>query len=108
MSPTDPNRRLQPSRRRKRRGTLIISLVVVVVLIAAGGAWLLVGRTLSPIGLLSRQAKAASAESLRLHLNAPSEDAEIVELVSTLNGLLARLSETAGFGDRHWSGRPVT
>jgi len=35
ISPTDPNRRLQPSRRRKRRGPLIISLGVVVVLIAA-------------------------------------------------------------------------
>jgi len=33
ISPTDPNRRLQPSRRRKRRGTLILSLVVVVVLV---------------------------------------------------------------------------
>jgi len=35
ISPTDPNRRLQPSRRRKRRGTLIISLGAVIVLIAA-------------------------------------------------------------------------
>jgi len=35
ISPTDPNRRLQPSRRRKRRGPLIISLGVVVVPIAA-------------------------------------------------------------------------
>jgi len=33
ISPTDPNRRLQPSRRRQRRGTLILSLVVVVVLV---------------------------------------------------------------------------
>jgi membrane fusion protein (multidrug efflux system) len=35
-SPTDPNRRLQPTRRGKRRGTLILSLVVVVILIAVG------------------------------------------------------------------------
>jgi membrane fusion protein, multidrug efflux system len=35
MSPTDPNRRLQPSRRGKRRGALILSLAVVVVLAAA-------------------------------------------------------------------------
>jgi membrane fusion protein (multidrug efflux system) len=36
ISPTDPNRRLQPSRRGKRRRTLILSLVGMVVLIAAG------------------------------------------------------------------------
>jgi membrane fusion protein, multidrug efflux system len=35
IAPTDPNRRLQPSRRRKRSGTLILPLVVAVVLVAA-------------------------------------------------------------------------
>lgn len=73
----------------------LLFLGLFVVVIAAVGAWLLVGHTLSPIGSLSRQAQAASADSLRVHLNASSRDAEIVELVTTLNGLLARLSETA-------------
>ena len=36
ISPTDPNRRLQPSRREKRRRTLILSLGVVVILMAVG------------------------------------------------------------------------
>ena len=36
ISPTDPNRRLQPSRRRKRRRTVILSLGVLVILIAVG------------------------------------------------------------------------
>ncbi|HZT42670.1 MAG TPA: ATP-binding protein [Chthonomonadaceae bacterium] len=79
----------------RRQAWTLLSLGLFVVLVAAGGAWLLVGRTLSPISSLSRQARAASADYLRLHLSAPSGDSEIVELVSTLNGLLARLSETA-------------
>lgn len=79
----------------RRQALALLSLSGFVIVIGAIGVWLLVGRTLSPIGSLSRQARAASADNLRLHLNAPSGDAEMVELVSTLNGLLARLSETA-------------
>jgi signal transduction histidine kinase len=78
-----------------RQALVLVCLGVMVVVLAAAGAWLLVGRTLSPIGSLSRQAQAASADSLCLRLLAPSEDAEMVGLVATLNGLLSRLSETA-------------
>jgi signal transduction histidine kinase len=78
-------------------------LCLFVVIAAAAGAWLLVGRTLSPIGLLSRQAQAASADSLRVHLSAPSQDSEIVGLVTTLNGLLARLSTTAAVRGRFYA-----
>jgi signal transduction histidine kinase len=78
-----------------RTQTLVLAAVgLCVVLAAAGGAWMLVGRTLSPIGLLSREAQAASGDSLPVRLNAPSRDAEIVELVATLNHLLARVSKT--------------
>ena len=55
----------------------------------------MVGRTLSPIDRLSRQAAAASVESLDVRLAAPSRDAEVVRLVATLNGLLQRLSDAA-------------
>jgi signal transduction histidine kinase len=68
-------------------------LGLFVVLVSAAGAWWLVGRTLSPIGLLSRQARAASADDLSAHLDTPSRDAEMVELVETLNDLLARQAE---------------
>ena len=61
----------------------------------ACGAWILVGRTLLPMALLSDQANTISTESLRIHLREPSSDAEIVRLVATLNGLLARQSEVA-------------
>ncbi len=56
------------------------------------GAWFLVGRTLSPIGRLSQQAREAGADGSRLQLQPPSQDAEVVELVSTLNDLLLRQS----------------
>ena len=63
------------------------------------GAWFLVGRTLSPIGRLSEQARRAGADSSHLQLRPPSQDAEVVELVSTLNDLLirqARANEARG------------
>src|SRR5579862_1436361 len=65
---------------------LLLSLFVVAV--ASVGAWLLVGRTLSPIDSLVRQADCASVDTLRVTLSAPSQDAEIERLVKTLNQLL--------------------
>lgn len=78
-------------------------LGLFVVVLATVGAWMLVGRTLSPIGRLSRQANAATVESLQVRLEEPSQDAEIVGLVGTLNGLLSRLSETASAKGRFYS-----
>jgi len=66
------------------------------ILLAVGiGGWLVVGTTLTPIRKLARQAANTSTEDLSLQLNPPSADAEVVELVDTLNGLLHRISETA-------------
>src|SRR5262249_35450471 len=45
----------------------------------------------------------ASAESLHLQLATPSDDAEIVELVGTLNGLLERLAESAAAKGRFYA-----
>jgi len=70
---------------------LLHSMLLLVC--ATFGVWYLVGRTLSPIDRLARQADHASTESLHLRLETPSQDTEIVHLVGTLNGLLARLSE---------------
>jgi len=79
---------------REAGGLLALSLCVVV---ASGfGAWWLVGRTLSPIYSLSQQARrAAATDSLHLNLTVPSDDAEVVELVDTLNALLTNIGETA-------------
>lgn len=82
----------------------LLSLGAFVVLIASVGAWFLVGRALTPIPLLARQAKASSADdNLAISLKPPSEDREMVELVDTLNGLLRRVTETAAAKGRFYS-----
>jgi signal transduction histidine kinase len=81
-----------------------LGVVAVVIVLACGiGAWALVGHTLSPIQELSRQANAASAETLLLRLEAPSDDAEVVDLVRTLNGLLGRVSDAAAARGRFYA-----
>jgi signal transduction histidine kinase len=87
----------------REEAVTLLCLGLLAVVAAALGSWVLVGRTLAPIGLLSRQARDASAESLQVFLRAPSEDAEISELVTTLNGLLARLAETAAAKARFYA-----
>lgn len=82
---------------------LLSFLGLFVVVAGAGGAWLLVGRTLQPIALLSREARAASADRLDVCLSAPSPDAEVTELVATLNDLLARLGQTAASKGRFYA-----
>ena len=83
--------------------TTLSLLGAFVVLIATAGAWMLVGRTLSPIGRLSNQANTATIDGLRVRLEEPSQDAEITGLVATLNGLLERLSEAAAAKGRFYS-----
>ena len=87
----------------RARTVFLLLLSVLVVAATAGGAWVLVGRTLSPIDGLVRQARAASVENLRVQLEAPSPDAEIVRLVATLNDLLSRWSETAQSRERFYA-----
>lgn len=80
----------------RREGAVLLALSLCVVLASAFGAWWLVGRTLSPIDSLSHQARrAAATDSLHLRLLAPSQDAEVVDLVATLNALLASVGKTA-------------
>lgn len=79
----------------RREAIALLGLSLLAVLAASGGAWVVVGRTLSPIGDLSRQAAAASTDTLRVQLTAPSDDNEVTELVATLNAMLGRLSEAA-------------
>ena len=73
----------------------LLALCAILTPAAAGGVWLLVGHTLSPIQRLTDSTAAASTQSLRVTLVAPSSDAELVGLVETLNGLLTRLADTA-------------
>ena len=87
----------------RERTAFLLGLSAFVVAFSALGAWVLVGRTLSPIDHLARQAQAASTESLRVRLESPSPDAEIARLVTTLNDLLARLEDTAAARGRFYA-----
>ena len=57
------------------------------------GAWLLVGQALTPINRLAQQAQDASIQSPALRLSSPSNDTELVFLVTTLNNFLERTQE---------------
>ncbi len=72
-------------------------------ILATLGAWLLVGRTLSPIGKLSQQAQVLGGGENHIQLVPPSQDAEVQELVQTLNDLLARQSETIAARGRFYA-----
>jgi signal transduction histidine kinase len=98
---------LHPSpERTARRDHLLWELLILCLCVtigAAAGAWALVGWTLRPIHQLSRQSDAAAADGLDVQLNAPSQDAEVVELVGTLNGLLARQARAAAAKGRFYA-----
>ncbi|HEY3413145.1 MAG TPA: HAMP domain-containing sensor histidine kinase [Armatimonadota bacterium] len=87
----------------RREAFGLAALCVVVLLGTGAGAWVLVGRTLSPIELLSRQAARASADLASVRLSAPSDDAEVVTLVGTLNGFLDRLYEATAARHRFYA-----
>ena len=81
----------QPIEAALRRETLaVVGVSLLGALAALIGSELLVGRALAPIERLARQARASSGD---LRLESPSGDAELVELVSTLNAFLARTQE---------------
>ena len=80
---------------------IVISCLVVALV--GLGAWMLVGKTLSPIGKLSKQAANAPADDLAFALELPSYDAEMVELVDTVNGLLSRIAQTSAAKGRFYA-----
>ncbi len=93
--------RAEETLREQTIGLLCLGLLAVAA--AALGSWVLVGRTLAPIGLLSHHASEATVDGLRVQLRAPSDDAEITELVATLNGLLERLAQAAAAKGRFYA-----
>ncbi len=74
---------------------LLAALSSLVLAACALGAWLVVGRVLTPLSDLSHQAQTASAHDSRARLVSPSNDLEMTVLVRTLNDLLARLEADA-------------
>lgn len=90
----------------RQQTTALLALTLVATLAAALGSWLLVGHTLAPIGLLAQEARVTQSQtggSLHVRLTAPSEDIEVVDLVTTLNDLLTRLSAMAGSKGRFYA-----
>lgn len=87
----------------RREAVALLALSLLTLLGTAAGAWVLVGRTLSPIDRLTQQAARASADALDLRLVAPSRDAEVVGFVATLNGFLDRLHESAAARQRFYA-----
>jgi signal transduction histidine kinase len=85
------------------RAHALLIMGTLVVLLSSVGVWILVGRTLSPLDGLTQEVSVASAENLRVQLQSPSSDAEMVRLVSTLNDLLNRLSQTAQLEGRFYA-----
>jgi signal transduction histidine kinase len=87
----------------RQEAAALLCLGLLTTAAVALASWVLVGRTLSPIGRLSRHAREASVDGLRVQLEAPSDDAEITELVATLNGLLERIADTAAAKGRFYA-----
>lgn len=88
--------RRKPMQEQLARHALLLGILAAITLAAATtGAWIVVGRTLRPIHELAGQAAEASVHSLNVSLEAPSADAEVVELVQTLNDLIARIAQAA-------------
>jgi len=96
-----PWRKIEDRLRAQAAAMLTLSLFGVVI--GTVGAWLLVGKTLSPIAYLSAEADAARVDRLQVCLTPPSSDAEIVHLVTTLNRLLDRLSQAASVQARFYA-----
>ncbi len=86
-----------------RQAAFLVLLSALGCVCASAGAWVLVGRTLSPIRQLTQGALKASVDSPEVRLEAPSEDAEIVGLVNTLNDLLERLQRTTAARGRFYA-----
>ena len=91
------------TREKLRAQAIYLGLAAICcLLVITVGTWFLVGHVLSPIGKLSRQAKAAESD-LQTRLTAPSSDTELVELVSTLNQFLDGLARTSEVRSRFYS-----
>ena len=87
------------TRRALNAQALALLLLGLLTSGAAGmGAWVLVGRTLSPIERLAAQARERAEEGRdagEIALQAPSPDREVRELVSTFNALLDSVAQGA-------------
>jgi len=79
----------------RRQAQLLAALSLVLAVLASILARLVIGRTLRPIGALAAQANEADEGDTEVLLSPTSQDAEVRQLVTTLNALLVRQRESA-------------
>jgi len=67
------------------------------VLVVGAGVmtWLISGRTLAPVGLMTRRVRELSATTLDARVPVPPTDDEIAELARTMNEMLDRLQQSS-------------
>ena len=69
-----------------------VALLAVMGVLAVGGGWLIAGRVLRPLRVITASARAISASNLHQRLALHGPDDEFTELGETLDDLFARLA----------------
>ncbi|TKK85353.1 HAMP domain-containing protein [Herbidospora galbida] len=74
-------------------GHVLLLGTPLLLVVLAGASWVIIGRTLSPIGALRRGATEITGSSPSRRLPVPEANDEVHSLAMTLNDMLARLEE---------------
>ncbi|NAS20681.1 HAMP domain-containing protein [Herbidospora sp. NEAU-GS84] len=77
----------------KATGHVLLLGTPLLLVVLAGASWVIIGRTLSPIGALRRGATEITGSSPSRRLPVPEANDEVHSLAMTLNDMLARLEE---------------
>ncbi|WP_066361487.1 sensor histidine kinase [Herbidospora mongoliensis] len=77
----------------KATGHVLLLGTPLLLVLLAGASWVIIGRTLSPIGALRRGATEITGTSPSRRLPVPEANDEVHSLAMTLNDMLARLEE---------------
>lgn len=87
----------------RRREFAVFGLMLIEFALISAGAWVVVGKTLKPLNQLARQAGFAAKDKHFYKLVAPSQDEEMVQLVTTLNDMLSNLAQISAAKGRFYS-----
>jgi two-component system, OmpR family, heavy metal sensor histidine kinase CusS len=74
-----------------RMRNVFLGALPVALLLVGGGGWLVAGRALRPLRLISRTAAGVTARGLDQRIPVSNEDPEITRLIQVLNGMMDRL-----------------